>query len=94
MKNEEKILELLAESLRKQDQLAVEVKGNSLRLERLEVKVDKLEGRVDNIESQLVKLNLQTAENTRAIFQLAEKVGQLSDLNTRVTKLELAVFKN
>ncbi len=114
MKNEQKIIELLAESLRGQDRIVTEIKGTNLRLdqtverldqtvERLDQTVerldqtisrlDNLEVRVDRVDGQLVKLNFQTMENTRAIFKLAASVEQIADLHNRVTKLERAVYK-
>ena len=108
MKNEAKIIELLAESLKGQDRIVAELKGTNRRLdqtvERLDQTVerldhtinrlDRLEIRTEKIEGQLIKLNIQTAENTRAIFKLANKeVEQLADLDSRVTKLEKTVYK-
>lgn len=114
MKNEEKIVELLTESLRGQDRIVMELKGTNLRLdqtverldqtvdrldqtvERLDqtiVRLDHLEVKVDKVEGELIKLNVQTVQNTRAIFQLAEKVDQIGDLHHRVTKLEKTVYK-
>lgn len=107
MKNEEKIVELLAESLKGQDRIVAELKGTNQRLdqtvERLDQTVerldrtverlDHLEVKVDKIEGQLIKLNIQTVENTRAIFKLAESVESIADLHDRVVKLEKAVYK-
>ncbi len=121
MKSEDKIIELLTESLKGQDRIVSEIIGTNLRLdqtverldqtvgrldltverldqtvERLDqtiVRLDKLEVRVDRVEGQLVKLNLQTSENTRAIFKLAENVEMIADLHNRVAKLERTVYK-
>ncbi|MBX2900467.1 MAG: hypothetical protein KF775_12495 [Cyclobacteriaceae bacterium] len=72
MKNEDRIVELLAEMAIKQDSVVEELR---------------------NVKSEIVKLNLQTAENSRAIFKLADKVEQIADLESRVTKLEKVVYK-
>jgi len=48
---------------------------------------------VNGLKDQMVKLNLQSAENTRAIFKLAQSVDQIADLHNRVTKLERTVYK-
>lgn len=114
MKNEERIIELLAESLRGQDRIVAELKGTNQRLdltverldltvERLDLTVerldrtverlDNLEVKVDKIEGQMIKLNIQTVENTRAIFKLADRVESLADLHNRVVKLEKTVYK-
>lgn len=93
MKNEEKILELLAESLKGQDRIVARLDVMDSRLDNVETKLGNLEKRTDRIEDQMVKLNLRTVENTRAIFKLAEKVEQIADLSNRVTKLEKVVYK-
>lgn len=72
MKNEDRIVELLAEMVIKQDSVVEELR---------------------NVKSEIMKLNLQTAENSRAIFKLADKVEQIADLESRVTKLEKVVYK-
>jgi hypothetical protein len=87
MENEGRIVELLAESLKKQDGIIDQLKESNQRLYLLESKSDK-------VEEQLVKLNLQTSENTRAaLLKLAERIDQISDLNEGIAKLKKAVFK-
>ena len=100
MKNEEKILELLTESLKGQDRIVarldvMESKMNSMdsKINSMDTRLENLGTRTNRIEDQMVKLNLQTVENTRAIFKLAEKVEQIADLGNRVTKLEKVVYK-
>lgn len=114
MKNEDKIVELLAESLKGQDRIVAEIKGTNHRLDQTVVRLDQtvvrldqtverldrtverldnLEVKVDKIEGQLIKLNIQTVENTRAIFKLADRVEVIADLHDRVVKLEKAVYK-
>ncbi|MDQ2657688.1 MAG: hypothetical protein M3Y60_09735 [Bacteroidota bacterium] len=114
MKNEDKIIELLTESLKGQDRIVSEIMGTNQRLdqtverldqtverldqtvERLDqtiVRLDKLETRVDKVEGQLITLNLQTSENTRAIFKLAENIEMIADLHNRVAKLERTVYR-
>lgn len=79
MENENRIVELLAESLIKFDTL---IEGQKTTNERL-----------DRVEREIVKLNLQTSENTRAIFKLATEVENIAHLHERVTKLEKEVYK-
>lgn len=79
MENEQRIVELLAETLIKFDQMIVEQRQTNNRLEKLE------EG--------MNKLNLQTSENTRAIFKLANEIENIAHLHERVTKLEKTVYK-
>jgi GTP-binding protein EngB required for normal cell division len=107
MENEKGILEVLIESLKTQDRIVeahdrmvkaqdqmakaqermiVELKETNHRLYVIETKSDK-------VEEQLVKLNLNTGENSRAILKLADNVEQIADLHNRVTKLEKTVYK-
>jgi hypothetical protein len=72
MANDDRLVEIMAEMLIKQDVIVEELKG---------------------VKSEIVKLNLQSAENTRAILTLADKVEHIADLQNRVSKLEKAVFK-
>ena len=107
MKNEDKIIELLAESLRGQDRIVDQIMGTNQRIDQTNVRLDdtidrlddpierldRLENRTEKIEDQLIELNVQTVENTRAIFILAEKVESIADLNVRASKLEMTVYK-
>ncbi len=79
MENEKRLVEIMAELLIKFDEL---LEGQKITNNRL-----------GHLESEMIKLNLQTTENTRAIFKLAEKVEQIGDLHNRVTKLEKVVYK-
>jgi hypothetical protein len=121
MENEKGILEVLVESLKKQDRMAnahdlmlkaqermivelkgvkdevkgvaQEVKGLKEEMKETNHRLYVLETKSDKVEEQLVKLNLQTGENSRAIFKLADNVQQIADLHNRVTKLEKTVYK-
>jgi len=86
MENENRIAELLAEPLIRLDQMIGEQKITNNSLEN----VNK---RLGHGEGELQKLNLQTVENTRAIFKLADKVDQITELDKRVKELEKIVFK-
>jgi hypothetical protein len=107
MENKSKIEELLVESLKRQDKMVDELKLTNQKLNQTNERLDqtnekldhidgrlyKIEVRTDKVEEQLIKLNLQTVENTRAIFKLADKVEGIAELHKRVTKLEKEVFK-
>lgn len=77
MENQDRIAELLAESLKGQD-IVTELKETNQGLNRLEKKTDK-------IEEQLIKLNLQTVEKSRAILKPAGKIDHNADLHNRVS---------
>ncbi|MEK6781274.1 MAG: hypothetical protein AABY93_06190 [Bacteroidota bacterium] len=107
MKNEDRIVELLAEMVFKQDQLVEEIKlvkseigavksevgGVKSEVSGVKSEVSGVKSEVSGVKSEIVKLNLQTAENTRAILKLADKVDTIADLENRVTKIERVVFK-
>jgi len=93
MKNESKIVELLSEMLRKFDVLTESVINLTGRVDNLTGRVDNLTSRVDNltvsvgkVESEIVKLNLISLENSRALLKMG-------DNNDRINRLEKAVFK-
>lgn len=86
MENENRIVELLAESLIKQDKFVDE-------LRELKSEVRETNRRLEKVESEMIKLNLQTTENARAIFKPADEVAKIADLHQRVTKLEKEVYK-
>lgn len=83
MKNEERIIELLAEMVKGQDQ-------TNKRLESLEKTTERS---FDKLEEQVVKLTAQTVENTRAIMKLADKMDDFAEHEKRIQKLEKVVFK-
>jgi len=98
MKNESKIVELLPEMLHKFDVLTGTVVNLTGRVDNLTGRVDNLTGRVDNltvtidlrlgkVESEIVKLNVISAENSRALLKMG-------DYNERIIRLERAVFKS
>jgi hypothetical protein len=118
MENENRIVELLAEMLIRQDRTVDElrnvkfevvgirdqVKETNQRLDQTNQRLDQTNQRLDqtierldrferNTEEQLIKLNIQTVENSRAIFKLAENVKEIANLHDRVWNLEKAVYK-
>ncbi|HYF67709.1 MAG TPA: hypothetical protein VD884_06220 [Ohtaekwangia sp.] len=86
MKNENRIVELLAEMVKGQDKLIGEV--SSLKTEVSSMKTD-----ISSIKIEITKQGLQTAENSRAILKLAEEIRLVAQHEKRISKLELAVFK-
>ena len=78
MKNEDKIVELLAEMVQKIDQTNQNQKETNHRLESL--------------EKQMARLNAQSKENARAIVRLADKIEDYAKHEEPIQKLE-KVFK-
>jgi len=79
MENEGRIAELLPEALLKLDTMIVGQQESNQRLE--------------HVERELNKLNLQTVENTRAIFKLADRVDNIAELDKGLKELEKVVYK-
>ncbi|MEO5603780.1 MAG: hypothetical protein ABIR06_22875 [Cyclobacteriaceae bacterium] len=65
------------------------VEGLSEMLLRQDDMLDELRG----VKNEVIKLNLQTSENTRAILKLADRVEKIADPESRVSKLEKTVYK-
>ncbi|MCI0751828.1 MAG: hypothetical protein L0Y35_08315 [Flammeovirgaceae bacterium] len=86
MENSDRTAELLAEALIRLDKM-VEAQGESNQ------RLGHVEKELDTVVRELGKLNIQTVENTRAIFKLADKVDQIAELDKRVKELEKVVFK-
>jgi predicted nuclease with TOPRIM domain len=93
MENEGRIVELLAESLIKFDQMIDEQKKTNVRLDHVEIELKEVKSELKGVKKELAILNVQTVENTRAIFKLAENVEKIADLDKRVKELEKVVFK-
>ena len=72
MKNEDRIIELLAEMVKGQDQLTDEV---------------------SKMKGEIIKLNLNTSENSRAILKLADEIRLVAEHERRIVKLESIVLK-
>lgn len=81
MKNKSKIVELLSEMLRKFDVLTETVVNLTGRVDNLTVTVD---SRLGKVETEIMKLNVISAENLRALLKMG-------DYNERIIRLERAV---
>lgn len=86
MKNESRIIELLAEMVKGQDRLTGEVSG-------MKGEIIKIKDEIGQVRNELVKQNLELAQNSRSILQLAEEIRLVAVHELRISKLELAVFK-
>jgi len=67
MKNEDRIIELLAETVKGQDRLIDKVSEMSH-------KIPEMTQEISEMNSELKKQGLQTAENSRAILKLADEI--------------------
>ncbi len=79
MKNEDRIVEHLAEMVKGQDRLVGEV--------------SQMKEGISNMEKEMYKQSLQLSENSRAILKLADEIRLVAEHAKRISKLELTVFK-
>ena len=79
MAKDDRLVELMAEMLIKQDEMVMELRN--------------VKNEVSEVKEEITKLNLVSAENSRAILKLANQMEHFLDLEPRVKKLESAVFK-
>jgi uncharacterized coiled-coil protein SlyX len=90
MKNEDRLIEVMAELLAEVHEMRVDMKTQ---MHELNGRMEKLEVQQTRSSSELVKVNLQLGENTRAILKLADKIEVVPDLIERVIRLEAEVFR-
>lgn len=83
MKNEERLIEVMADLLAEVHEMRTDTKKQ---LNALNTTVDKLSVKFDRLEKNVSTMNIQLAENTRARMKIA-------DFNDRIIELERAVFK-
>jgi len=93
MENEKRLVEIMAELLIKFDEFIDEQKVTNSKLQSMDNRLESVDNRLEKVELQIIKLNLVSNENTRAIFKLAEEVENIAKLHERVTNLEKAVYK-
>ncbi len=79
MSKDDRIIELLAEMVFKQDLVVVELKG--------------LSKRVENLEHQQANTNLGIGELRLSFMNLADKIQAIAEHEKRIDALERAVFK-
>jgi len=90
MKNEDRLIEVMAELLAEVHEMRVDMKTQ---LQELNGRMGNLEEQQIRTSSELVKVNLQLGENTRAIMKLANQVETVTSILERVTRLEAEVFR-
>lgn len=83
MKNEDRLIEAMPDLLAEVHEMRVDT---SKQLNSLNNRVDGLGTKLDKLESNVNKMNVQLAENTRAVMKLA-------DFSDRIVRLENTVFK-
>jgi predicted nuclease with TOPRIM domain len=86
MENQSRILELVAEALKRLDQMVGEQKETNQRLEGTNQ-------RLERVESEISRLTLQTAENSGAIMKLADKLEVVFQHEKRILVLEGIILK-
>jgi len=79
MKNEEKLIEVMAELLAEVHEMCTDTKAQLTTLNQ----------DVQEMKKEMAKMNPQISENTRAIMKLADNTNIIE----RIVKLETKVFK-
>jgi hypothetical protein len=74
MKNENRIVELLAEMVKGQDRLTSEVSEMKQEISGMKSDVSGMKSDVSGLKQEMAKHNLQIAENSRAVLKLAEEI--------------------
>lgn len=87
MKNEDKIIEILAESLKKQDQMAEILKGQAKTLSKQSEILNEQGGKLDTVVDVIKDLAF-VKHNTNVVEKVVIKFDMLSDHERRITALE------
>lgn len=97
MNNEERLIEVMAELLAEVHEMRTDTKEQlgtlNNKIDGLNTRVDGLNNRVDKVEQEMVKMNIQLAENSRAIIKLADKIEMIPNIIERIIKLETTVYR-
>lgn len=62
--------------------------------DKLVGEVTEMKDQIKQMNTELIKQGLQTAENSRAILKLADKIRLVAEHEKRISKLELTVLSN
>lgn len=81
MRNENKIVELLSESLKRQDQMVEQMSGMNTRLNKHESVLGRIVKSLDNLTDVVIQSNERLASIER-------KLDDLADLRDRVKRIE------
>lgn len=84
---QDRLEEIMAEMLIKQDAIIDELKGANKRLEHVDV-------RLGNVEKQLVLNNKGIGELRLSVMKLAERDKLVNEQNKRLRKIEMVLAKN
>lgn len=100
MKNEDKIVEPLAEMVKGQDRLIGEVSSMKSEISEMNTEISEMKSEISEMNTEISQMNieirkqgLQTAENSRAMLKLVNETRLVAEHEKRISKLELTVFK-
>ena len=100
MKNEDRMVELLAEmvknsdrSIAQQKELISEVKTMRNDIHEMRGDISEMKKDFSQVKKDIRKHNVMLAEHSRAIITLAENVDSFSAYYERISELEKKVFK-
>lgn len=97
MKNEDRIVELLAELVQKQDVFASKLEKVSEKLEKVSAKLDDVVSEVHSLREDMsehyAKNNAGIQEVRLSVIRLADKLDKQDELEKRLAVLEKIVLK-
>ncbi len=93
MKNEDRIVELLAELVQKQDVFATKLDSVVGELQQVNQRLEKMENRIVDVEKQMAKNNAGLNEVRLSVVRLADKLDQQDEIEKRLAALEKIVLK-
>ncbi|MEM6523965.1 MAG: hypothetical protein AAGF85_04790 [Bacteroidota bacterium] len=88
MKNEDKIVELLAESLKRQDQMAEILRDQTLKLSKQSDILTQQDAKLDTVVDVIKDLAEAVKHNTNVVEKVVSKFDMLNDHERRIAALE------
>lgn len=93
MKNEDRIVELLAELVQKQDVFAGKLDSVVSGLKDVKGELKQVNKGLEKVEDQLAKNNAGLNEVRLSVMRLVDKLDKQDEIEKRVSALEKVVFK-
>jgi len=93
MKNEDRMVELLAEMVKNSDRSVAQQKEMVSEMKLMRSDIHEMRGDISDMKKDIRKHNVMLAEHSRAIITLAENVDSFSAYDQRISELEKKVFK-
>jgi peptidoglycan hydrolase CwlO-like protein len=93
IKNEDRMIELLAEMVKNSDKSITQQKEMVSEMKLMRGDIHEMRGDIHEMKKDIRKHNVMLAEHSRAIIKLAENVDSFSAYDERISEIEKKVFK-